>query len=473
MPTYGLTTEGFLAKTLDIVRNDINTAIKNAFGATVRTDDQSILGQLVGILAERLALLWEILEIIYGMMDPDSATGAALERLALLTGTLRPQATFSAVNLVLTGDPATTVPSGNQVKTSSTGATFLTDNSVVLAAVPAWATSHAYAIGNRVTANGHVYQCVVAGTSDPTTGPNSFPPNFLDPGNTPHAQNDIHDGTVTWVYCGEGTAAGDTTATATTSGIVPAAAYDLSVIVNSILGWSSVTNLEDAVVGREIATDAELRLLREQELAAGGSSPINALRAELLQVPGTIAVSIFENVTDFTDADGLPPHSIEAIVRGPSPTSAAYDQSIFDALLAGVAAGIKTASATLATTVVGTAVDDQGTSHTMTFSRPTEVPIAIILDVVKDPDEYPADGDAQIKAAIVAWGDAQSTGRDAVASRIIAQAFQVPGVLDVTSCKIAVSPAVPTVSTTIAITPRQLATYDTSHIVVNSSNGIP
>lgn len=465
MPTYGLSTEGFLAKTLDIIRDDIGAALQAAFGASIRLDDQSILGQLVGIIAERMAILWELAEVVQGSQDPDAASGAALEQLALLTGTLRPVATHSAVVLTLTGVPTTVINAGSKVKTASTDIEFETQANATLVAVTPWGTSTPYIVGNRVTANSNVYQCSVAGTSlGSGSGPTLVPP--FPAGAPPQEQNAILDNTVNWIFVGVGTAAADVLGAAVDTGVIAAAAYDISVIVNSLNGWDGVCNLDDANPGRAIATDAELRLLREQELATGGSSPINALRAELLRIANVIAVTIFENVTDIIDADGVPPHSIEALVRGPVSPDAAFDQSIFDALLAGVAAGIRTHGST-----VGSATDDQGTVHVMKFSRPTNVPIYVTITVIKDPDEYPIDGDAQIKAAIVAYGDLQNTGKNAVASRIAAAAFTVTGVLDVVTCFIDDAP-VPLTEATVDISLRQLATYSTTNISVISSDGV-
>jgi hypothetical protein len=173
------------------------------------------------------------------------------------------------------------------------------------------------------------------------------------------------------------------------------------------------------------------------------------------------AVRLFVNNTDTTDADGVPPHAIEALVQGGD------DQDIFDALLANVAAGIVTTG-----TESGTATDSEGTEHALAFSRPEEVPIYIDVFVTKDPDTYPADGDTQIKEKIVEWGDAQATGKNVVASAISAQAFQIDGVLDVTLVEIGTA-AAPTTSTTITISLRQLATYDTSRITVTAIDGTP
>ena len=176
---------------------------------------------------------------------------------------------------------------------------------------------------------------------------------------------------------------------------------------------------------------------------------------------------MFVNNTDTTNSDGMPPHSVEALVRPVDPPPSDFDQAIWDTLLANVAAGIVTTGNTS-----GTDTDSQGTVHTIKYRRPTEVPIYIILNVTKDPAEYPTDGDDQIKDAIVTWGDAQATGKDAVATAIVAKAFSVDGVLDVTAVKIGTAPG-PTLSTTIPISLRELATYDTSRITVVSVDGTP
>lgn len=454
MPTYGLSTEGFLGKTIEVIRDEIGVALQQAFGPSILLHDQSVLGQIVGIIAERLGLLWELAEVVYSSQDPDAASGAALEQICMLTGTLRPPATYSAVDLVLTGTATTSVPALSKVKTSAPEHEFQTDTTVVLAAVTAWAGATAYVVGDRRHSSGNVYQCITAGTSHPTTGPST-------------TGSDITDGTAHWTYLGAGTAAVDVTASATSTGPVTALARDLTNIVNPVVGWDGVINLLDATLGRDIATDAELRLLRSQELATGGSSPIDALKAELLNVLDVVSADVFQNNTDFTDADGIPPHSVEALVRGPVSPTAAFDQSIFDTLLAGVAAGIRTHGS-----VVGTAIDDSGTAHTMKFTRPTEVPIYVDVVLVKDPALYPVDGDTQVKTAITDWGDAQSTGKNAVSSALVAQIFQIPGVLEVTQCYIGTSPS-PVSSATIQISLRQLATYDTSRITVTSSDGVP
>ena len=60
----------------------------------------------------------------------------------------------------------------------------------------------------------------------------------------------------------------------------------------------------------------------------------------------------------------------------------------------------------------------------------------------------------------------------AVSSALVAQAFKVAGVLDVSVCNIGTAPA-PGSSATIAIALREIAKYDTSRITVSSSSATP
>lgn len=459
---YGLTPDGFVIKTLPVIREEINESLRAAFGPSINLGDKSILGQIIGIISERIALLWEIAEVVNSSQDTDKAVGAALEALCSLTGTFRPGATFSTVDVVLCGDDGTVVGADSQIQTGSTGVDFVTTDTTTLALVPtSWSPTTSYLIDTLVRSNGLIFKCVTSGVSG-TNAPNYIvgDPDFGDPDQLP-------DGTVRWMYLGQGEAVGFVTARAVDIGHVVARSRDLNTIVTNVAGWNTVLNILDADPGREVATDAELRLLREQELATGGSATINALRAELLQLPDVKAVTIFTNNTDTVNADGLPPHSVEAMVRGPAIPDAEFDQRIFDALLDGVAAGIKTHG-----NVSGIATDDEGTEHEMKFTRPVDIPVYVDIGVLVNPREFPLDGEDQIRNAIVEWGGLQNTGKDAVAAAISAQAFRVPGVLDVTHCYIDVAPS-PTTSTTIPVSLRELAVYDTGRIDVSTTPGVP
>lgn len=453
MATYGLTVDGFVPKPLTVIREELNEALRSAFGNSIDLGDRSIFGQIVGILAERYALLWELAEAVNSSQDPDKATGDALEAICTITGTFRPQAEFSVVTLTLTGTPTTVVPADSGVSTTSTGKIFKTREQKTIAALSAWTGTTAYLVGARVTNASRCYECIQAGTSAGSGGPTT-------------TASEITDGGAKWTYLGEGTGAVDVGADSEDTGAITAAARDITTIENDVFGWDSVINLEDADPGRDEAKDEELRLLREEELAKAGSTTVDAIHAALVALDDVVSVHVFVNNSDST-VDGMPPHSVEALVRGPDPLPADFDQNMFDALLANVAAGIQTHGNT-----PGTAVDSQGTSHTMKYSQPTEVEVWAILTIKYEDGIYPADGDAQIKQAIVDFGDAQKTGKDVTSSSLIAQAHKISGVLEVTSCLIGTANP-PVSSATIPIALRELATFDTSRITINSSAATP
>jgi uncharacterized phage protein gp47/JayE len=444
----GLTLTGFVPKSLEEVRSELDEAVRQSFGESIDLSDSSVFGRLNGIIGERFALLWQLLESIYASQDPDKATGAALRAIAALTGTIFEPARSSTTTLTATGDPTTVVDEGSLVATESTGVVFRVVEDATLIPVPAWTSSTAFDLGERVTNSAKCYECVTAGTSAGSGGPST-------------EEDDILDGTAHWRYLGDGTAAADAEAESSDKGPIVAASGDLTVIQTPIAGWLSVINLLDAELGALDETDEALRVRREAELADIGGTNLDAVRASLLKIDGVTAVTVFMNTTDATDSDGVPPHSVEALVQGGD------DQAIFDRLLASVAAGIRCHG-----TTSGTARDSQGTEQPVAFSRPQEIPIYVGVTLLKDADLYPLDGDQQVEDAIVAYGRLQSTGRNVVSSALSAQCFGVLGVLDVVSLFIGVAPA-PASETTIAISTRQLAVYDTSRITVSSSDSVP
>lgn len=453
MTTFGLTSTGFVPKTLEILISDMNAELQAAFGASINVTN-GILAKIVAIVCERYAELWEGLETCYSSQDPSKATGSALEALCALTGTVKKKASSSSVTLTLTGTPTTVVALGSRGATASTGQKFATTASATIAAVTAWAPSTVYAVGDRRTNSGNVYICTVAGASAGSGGPTG-------------TGTGIVDNLATWNYLGTGTGAVDVVANCTITGAVTALARDITVIDTPVSGWSSVINILDATQGSDIESDQLLRQRRQYELGLAGSTPADSLRAALLELANVVSVTVFTNDGDVTDVNGMPPHSVEALVQPVSPVPAGFDQTVFNAVFANIAAGIATTGNT-----PGTATDSQGTVHTVTYSRPTEVPIYVAITLTKDPAKYPTNGDALVQAAIKAWGGLQACGKDAVSSALIAQVFTVPGVLDVTVCNIGLT-ASPTSNATIPISLRQLATYDTGRITVTSSNGTP
>jgi uncharacterized phage protein gp47/JayE len=406
MPTYGLLPEGFFPATMSVIREEIETDMRAEFGTSLPMGDGTLLGFLIGILAERLALLWEVAEAVNSSQDPDKATGAALEALCLLTATFRIAAGASVATLTLCGDDGTVVAAGNIVATASTGKEFETAVDCTIALLTDWAPTTAYNVNDRRKNSGRCYKCITAGVSDGAGGPTT-------------TADDIIDGTVHWRYLGEGEGAVDVVAVSLETGEIVALSGDLTDIRTPIGGWDSARNLLDAELGRDVQVDEDLRLLREAELSQTGTGTPDAIRAALLSITGVTSATVFYNNTDVVDGDGLTPHSTECMVQG------GVDQDIWDTLWDNVPVGIATIG-----TEVGLVTDDEGNSQTLKFSRPTTIDIYVRMSLTKNVKTY--EGDTIVEEKIVLWGADRSTGDDVHASAVTAQAFAVNGLIDVT-----------------------------------------
>lgn len=102
-------------------------------------------------------------------------------------------------------------------------------------------------------------------------------------------------------------------------GPIVAAAGTLTQIVSNILGWETVTNAADAVLGTVTQSDEQFRFQRRQTLAAQGASTTQAIVSILYQVPGVMSVFFQENTSNTTQVINgvtMVSHSIYACVEG-------------------------------------------------------------------------------------------------------------------------------------------------------------
>lgn len=212
---------------------------------------------------------------------------------------------------------------------------------------------------------------------------------------------------------------------ATITGPVVANAGTLTVILTPVAGWNSITNAADATLGEDEETDASLRLRREQELRATGAGSVEAIRADLSAVTGVEEVFVFENITLITDGDGIPGKAFECLVLGGAAADIAAQ--IFESKAAGIEAH-GTSSEVV--------VDTQGISHTIKFTRPTEITLLFRVELTKD-TTYPVAGDADVRTAIATQADSElGIGDDVIISRYYDPVFGISGVTDVTVLKV-------------------------------------
>ena len=446
MPTvYGVTAAGFIAKSLPDIKAEYEGDLAAGFGTGVNLEPESVLGQLVGIFAERDAEIWEALLAVSASMDPDQATDAGLDTVMGITGTIRHGPSASTASVIAVGATGTTLTTGRVFSVTGSGVRFASTAAATLAAATAWAPSTPYATGALVANAGNIYYSLSSGVSAGSGGPTG-------------SGLAMPDGGTLWRFLGAGGGAVAVPVTAQASGPKPANAWALSTVETAVAGLDAVSNPLDAALGRDIETDAAARQRRDLELQNSGLSTVDAIRGNLLQVPLVTQVYVYENTDPLaTNADGMPPNSVEAVVQGGA------DATVRSAVFASVGGGIAAFG-----TNTGAVVDSEGISHQVAFTRPGQV-LAYLDVTVSTNTAFPSGGIAQIKAALVAWGlVALQVGAGLHQSQLYGPIFTVPGVTDVPQLFIGTT-AWPTTGAAIVTASRQQVVIDTGRIRVNGT----
>lgn len=390
-----LTSTGFVIKTLTEIKADLESRQRANISTTLDVSPSSPHGQHNAVVARALRLVEESMLALYQAIDPDSASGDALDRVCAITGTIREAATATRSTVVVNVDPGT----------YAIGA--------LVAAVDG-RPGDTFANVEAVTNSGGAAANVSALFDAQATGPIACPSNTL-------------------------------------------------VISGALSGWNSVVSNTEGDLGSNVETDGALRVRRAQEVANPGSTSTSGVAADILrECPTVDTVTVIENDTDAT-VDGIPPHSLEAIVFGPLAPSAAEDLAVATQILESKAGGIYTHGTTSVDVT-----DAEGQVHAIRFTRPAIEDLVIVIACSVDLSTYA--GDTALKTAIAtAAAIAYVPGLDGAGSQIAAWAHTVPGVLRVTGVTINGGSAFGVE----AIDSRSVARIQSANITVTSTGATP
>lgn len=200
------------------------------------------------------------------------------------------------------------------------------------------------------------------------------------------------------------------TATCATAGAVAALAGTVTGINTPTRGWISVTNPNAATVGSTAETDAALRIRQAQSVALSSVTPFDALDGAIANIPGVTRHKLYENDTGAVDANGLPAHSITAVIDGGDATEIATTIQLK-----------KGQGVTPNGTTQITVADKYGNPHVIGFNRPVPVPIYIAISLQAFTG-YTSQIGADIKTAIAAYINALTIGDDVLLSRVYSPA---------------------------------------------------
>lgn len=323
----GLGTTGFEIKRQPEIIADLTDAQKAVFGEDLVLDPSSPDAQFNGLMSDQFAALWELGLQLYSGLDPRTAGGLMLDRLASIAGIVRQQAFPSTASVLLLGTVGAVIPAGTIFSAPT---------------IP----------GVKFSLNAEV-------TVD-----------------------------VSGSVIGE--------VTADVQGAILVAKNTITKIETPISGLSSVTNPTAGNIGIDRETDEELRRRRANSVGLAATSMVSSIYSSVANLAGVTNVKLYENTDTIPDANGVPAHSMALYVRG------GVESEIASAIALKRSAGCG-----LSGDITSLFTDSNGFTHTIKFSRPTDVPVYIQITAVKTPT-WDINANARITQAIVDYASGTS-----------------------------------------------------------------
>lgn len=409
-------------------------------GDELSTDESSILGRILGIVADIDSSQEELIFQMYSSFDPEQAEDVYLDKLVyLFAGLKRKQPTPAIAGLMLRGSLGVTVPEGSNVSNTKTGDVFATDNSVtfdrvnangVVIDVGAISTGVSVSLSYSEIDSLNQYPpiTVVAGEADTSitiaktlvqtiNSTSSVINAFLD------KDNAVHVKFINFNIVGNFSVTGNlnviqsyqpVTATSRTFSAVKQSTNDLNVIQSPVLGWFEVYNPFDSIASTELESDTELRNRYKFSKSFIQTGNRESMYTALYSLQGVRYVNVQENIQDIP-FEGRSAHGIVVTVLGGDDQDIAKTIDKYRAF-----------AYTDGTIEVGL-FDINGTPYSVRFSRPEIVPIKVKLSLTTDTNVFPTDGMLRIQNALIDYVSNLNVGEDVVWSKLFTPINSVNG----------------------------------------------
>lgn len=277
------------------------------YGADINVDPNSPDGQMINIIAQAKRDCLELIAQVYNSMDPDKAFGVSLNARCAINGVTRNPGTFTQQTVTVTVSQAVTVPGLDTFPTAPFTVEDGNGNKFVLTATQVFGGAGSMDLP---------FQAVLL-------GPVTSLPNTITNIKTP------------------------------------------------LLGVTGVNNAAGpTTLGLTEETDYALRIRRAKSVSLPSQGYLEGLLGALLDTDGVTAAAVYENITNATDGNGIPGHSIWVVVAGGQLTDIA--NAIYVKRNAGC--GMKGS-------VNVNVLQVDGSNFTVSFDRPTAEPLYISFNV--------------------------------------------------------------------------------------------
>lgn len=198
----------------------------------------------------------------------------------------------------------------------------------------------------------------------------------------------------------------DVTATAVEAGAISASPNTLTVIVTPTRGWQSVTNPAASTPGLPVETDATLRQRQSVSTQIPALSVIGAILGAIKNIIGVGRATVYENDASAPDGDGIPGHSISAVVEGGD----------VDTIAAAIARYKTPGTGTYGSTSV-VVQDPVGVPNQINFYELALINVAVLADIDAETGYVSPTGDL-ICAALALYFNDLTIGQDSQLNKL-------------------------------------------------------
>ena len=441
---YGVTPQGFVMKRMDEILSEMQSEISEELGFDISQNPQSMLNAAIVVpLAARCATLWEVAQDSYYAKYPATASGVNLDNACQYGSVRREPNKRTRYMIHATGREGTIVTENSYISSNTNPVVMLyCANALTLSRTRANVirikTSAVAAGDYTIQLNGTNYTYTADGTETSAEILGGLEEAFGASGYDTDVDTETELLTITDQTLDRENDYALTT-NLTTEDVTCLIYYytvdygdiempfgTINTIVTNISGLTSVENKITPISGRLEQTDAEYRKSYAAKAFVTSESTAESIQSYILDnVNGIESVQVYTNDNNITDADGRPPHSIEAVAYGGS------DTDVANAIYFKKPGGIATYGNTEVTIL--SAYDE---SITVYFSRPDNIYIWMKVTITAAgslPDNY----EYLVRTAILAKTDDMITGDDVLYQTFIQSIYET--IDNTTYCKVEVA----------------------------------
>lgn len=444
--TFGVTSEGFNPKRYTDIEQEIFNWWSQELGIEINTQTGSILDQIAQPFIDQIEQVWAALQDLSLSWSPFDASDMSLDYIVAYTGIIRKEPASTIGPFLIDGDDTTSVTtdfrvlSSNNVQYRPVSNFTITLNNIFYANFQI----------DKLTAINTFYEIKINGTLasfEDTSGSASksdIVTNLVTIINDdqsiyqakayPHADDsEILVVETLQILLNSVEATTNTTylfrfdfkSVETGPFLLPS--KSISSIQTPLTGIRSIQNYKAGITGNNIETDAELFARWQESFIRSGGVLAAIVAAVQSDVDDVTSADGLENVTDFTDSNGLTPHSILIIVQGGDDQEIA--QKIWDVKGGGIkTVGIDAGDPSGA--IVKTVIDFKGREQECAFYRPIIKYIHLRIRLTLNPDETFVQGtENAIKADCVDHAiQIQGIGDDVISQKYTEKVFNYTGI---------------------------------------------